>query len=856
MAQILCRCCSFTTLHPSSLQRHLTQKPECRRVADLNLRQKQLQEAACHSTLKERAKHGSKRARSVSPSPSTLQDNENDGFEGHSFDDDFCSNSTPPIPKHARIEEIEDEEAFHERSPCFERYCREHHLQGASPYAPFDNESDWALARWLIHSGLSQGEIEKFLHLEKIKNSARPSFGTKRQFFAKIDSLPTGPKWRCEVFEVQGDKLGPNGKPLTEDVELWLRDPVECIKELLGNPRFKDHMSYQPKKVWTSNADGQPKSRVYSQMSAAATIAPIMLSTDKTQLSRFSGDKSAWPPGKNGIGILCADGNWHLVHPILAAYIANYPEQCLVACCKENRCPKCRVESDDLGADFRVHLHDPDGTKDLLREAVENGRTVSHPFWADMPFCNIFQLFTPDILHQLHKGVFKDHISTWCTEALNFSSQKCRESAIDDRLKVMPPHPSLCHFKKGISIISQWTGNEYKAMEKVFLGALIGTGGDKHVLGVMQAIVDFIHLAHYEQHTDETLVQLFESWQSFHDQKHVFVELGIRNDFNIPKIHAMHHYWEMIISHGTCDSVNTEATERLHIDFAKRGYNASNKRDYIPQMTQWLQRREAIFWFDSYLQWVEPGYTAEKTIELNQNSTTSLELGDIDIEEEDSPAEAAELEDLLQTVFYSIASKPPHPHLSVDNLTIPQGIDRNQFLSQLSLLIPFPTFCQLTLHLPAIPEISETGLIPARFDTVLVFRDLKPGDAPPLSPAPSDLAVARVHAIFRLPTTNFDTDVFSHPLAYVEWYTPLGRREDGHGLRRIKPSIHQHQRCTSIIPVTHIFRSCHLIPHFPRHVPPDWDMHNVLDKAPAFYLNTYLRHLDFVFFNPPGYNKY
>lgn len=561
----------------------------------------------------------------------------------------------------------------------------------------------------------------------------------------------------------------------------------------------------------------------------------MILSSDKTNLTQFSGDKQAWPvymsvanvdketrrkpseratvligyipvckltcfsasrrslegyqlfhdcmrtlllplkeAGQSGVDMVCADGFIRTVYPIMAAYVADYPEQCLVACCQENSCPICTVNPKDRGGYLTTSvLRDPDKTLEAIYDKAAGNRPeyfksnhlrLVNPFWRDLPHCNIFLCFMPDLLHQLHKGVFKDHLVSWATAAVNGGAAE-----VDDRFRSMALHPDLRHFKKGITMTSQWTGTEHKNMEKVFLGILAGATDPRVILAVRGAL-DFIYYAHFESHTDTSLAELEKSWRRFHDNKDIFETLEIRTHFNISKIHNIRHYMDSIRSHGTADGYNTEGSERLHIDLAKVGYRASNKKEYTRQMTMWLQRQEAIHRFCRYLQWAAPGYTAKVETEALNHQDDGLHDDDLAAEELPEVANSDDGNDndadRLQTnsIQRSVAKVAAFPRVSVETFAADYGAA--DFATHLksalasipqipAALIPtisnvaaFPVYKRAVLVLPAIHEISlrsvrdivhaalgspqkimASGIkraVDARFSTVLIRSDSGP----------------------------------------------------------------------------------------------------------------------------------
>ncbi|KAI0317890.1 hypothetical protein OF83DRAFT_1171609 [Amylostereum chailletii] len=492
----------------------------------------------------------------------------------------------------------------------FEIRRAEQKFRAQQPWAPFASEEEWKFAQWLQHSGASQAKIDELLKSRMYRDcmDANPekysSFHNKESFFEVIDHLP-GPRAQWKLIEImfEGNELDTCGKPKKESVDVWARDPVEVIADLMANPAFKDHMAYAPVEKFEEHEPVNPSPtdrpddhddeedgdfvidemwttdwwrRVQALLPPGATVVPVILTSDKTQLSTFSGDKQAWPvylsigniskdirrqpsqcatvllgylpvtklecfrksdrstqgnrlfhfamrqlleplvkAGTDGVEMTCLDGFVHRIYPLLAAYLADFPEQCLITCTKQNQCTICQVHTDRRGELLESVYRDPQTTLDQLAQTPQSKesdlRDVPHPFWADLPLVNIFGCMTPDLLHQLHKGVFKDHLVAWASHE--------HEAEVDARFSHIPPYPGLRLFHRGISHISQWTGNEYHQMEKVFVGIICGVRDDSHLVRATRAILDFIYLTHYPSHTTSTLDVMKDALKEFHDNK-------------------------------------------------------------------------------------------------------------------------------------------------------------------------------------------------------------------------------------------------------------------------------------------------------------------------------------------------
>ncbi|KAL4069009.1 hypothetical protein J3A83DRAFT_4359099 [Scleroderma citrinum] len=406
-------------------------------------------------------------------------------------------------------------------------------------WRPFKDQSEWELVKWLVKN-VGKSGIEEFTNLSIVHKKMDLSFSSTYKLIKATDKLLQASPWRLKLITIIGDLMETDGKQLEE--------------ELMANPDFMKMVSYEPQQVFadaTRNLwqydemwTGDWWWELQGQLPKGAVIAPVILASDKISLSLFQGDQEVWPvylmtgniskevchqPSKHMsilLGYLpttklkcyshkywALECYWlfqycmaQLLEPLILAgkkgiLMTYLPEQCLIACCKECWCPKCKSVP-------HAHCHQEDCITDCKLDHLG-----LHAF----PHSNIFIAITPNILHQLHKDVFKDHIISWITEIVGTDQ-------LDECLK---------HFKKGISHHKQWTGSDHNELQRVFLAVIAGV---------------------VEHHVLEA----------------VFIDLGICIDFNIPKVHSMMHYAASVQLFG-------KLPEQLHINYAKKAYSASNK---------------------------------------------------------------------------------------------------------------------------------------------------------------------------------------------------------------------------------------------------------------------------------------
>ncbi|QRV77137.1 leucine-tRNA ligase [Ceratobasidium sp. AG-Ba] len=604
---------------------------------------------------------------------------------------------------------------------------------------PLDNPSLFETGEWLCELPISNASRGQYFDIERHKHDL--PWENLPEFYKSVDALPHGPNWRHKTMVITTSEG-------TEVLDLYKRCPVDCTNHLIGLSRLRQSIRYAPEVHYRVTADGRRVRvrgdicsgdwwwRMQDLLGGDATIAPIILATDATLLSLFTGQK-VWPvylsignidkevrrapseqatmligyipvanlsfisnederrekkwevyhacmaeilaslkqASKDGVEMVCADGAVRRVHPIAAAHMADFEEQCMVACTYRTRCPICDVPHEGRGdgqgeASLRTRLQ----TLEALRHARQGYTWTRHhlgirptmPYWAKLPFATGHSSLVPDMLHQIHNGVFKNHLLGRWKHILG-------DETLDERLMGMPRFPGIRHFKTGISSFfkANWRGAESKAAGKILL-PLVAESRPADAVRAARCLVDFMYRVHLPQLDDDDLAQLEKDLAEFHRVKDVFIAegaIGTEEGYDgIPKIHMLSHYVHLTREYGAPDGFNTEISERLHIDYVKLFYRLSNKVDPIEQMITMLQRREA--WLMQRRRLEAAGQIKrrperrehdEKTTDMNGVSVAEEEeRNDVGSDDEEEGADQQVGEDELTSV--STSHKQRHDH--------------------------------------------------------------------------------------------------------------------------------------------------------------------------------------------------
>ncbi|KAI0028625.1 hypothetical protein K488DRAFT_80584 [Vararia minispora EC-137] len=283
----------------------------------------------------------------------------------------------------------------------------------------------------------------------------------------------------------------------------------------------------------------------------------------------------------------CPDSYYRRVIYDLGAYTADYPEQVYltgIAC-----------HQTSYGMNL-VSMMMSWCAPTFITAPAPSSHCQLKLFTQDFPCADIHELISPDILHQLIKGTFKDHLVEWVEAYLVEKQGKERAKKImdeiDRRVAAAPTFPGLRRFPQGLRF-KQWTGDDSKVLMKVYLPA-IAEFVEPQVVQCLAPFMDFCYTVRLSEGGESDIARIEEKLAAFQQLREVFITANVRESVSLPRQHSLCHYpiliQEFSAPNGLCSSI----TESRHITAFKKPWSRSNRYNTLGQMLLTNQRLEKL----------------------------------------------------------------------------------------------------------------------------------------------------------------------------------------------------------------------------------------------------------------------
>ncbi|KAG2050399.1 hypothetical protein BDR06DRAFT_974481 [Suillus hirtellus] len=355
-------------------------------------------------------------------------------------------------------------------------------LESPHDWSPYCSDVEFAMAEFTFKqchmSNKASDILFDLMAAQLSKHNDSPPFADHKDLHKVIDATQLGNvPWQCLSVQYMGERPEHNTPPwMGKDYEVWYRDPHMMAHNMLANTTYKDFMSgdwaWQQAICIRCISYNSGHTNIYQDELSkdlnthGSMFIPIILGSDKTTVSVGMGNNEYYPLyasiGNVHNNVQCTHCNALVIIGFLSIPKTDYEEQLVLSCTIKNWCLKCLAHQGDLDG----------GGIPCTRE-----HTDLLPFTNDFPRANIHQLISFGLLHQLVTGAFKDHLVDWVLKYLKLTHGTKRGeeimSDIDCRIAAVASFTGLQRFPDSRSF-KQWTGNDSKALMKVFILAIEG----------------------------------------------------------------------------------------------------------------------------------------------------------------------------------------------------------------------------------------------------------------------------------------------------------------------------------------------------------------------------------------------